>query len=293
MAALERLGREDGVSQRGVSVTILVHGDMEGVSGVLSWEHTGGSSPLYEEGRRLYTAEINAAVRGLRAGGATRIVAQDGHGGAPSGAKPFLNWIPDLLEPGAEYVRGFRWGAYVELFEQGQCHAVAFVGAHAKAGDERGVLCHTVSADGWHSLTVNGVEVGESEVLAAIAGSFDVPVIAIAGDFAACEELRAVVGDGLLTVPVKWGLGRYAARCLAPADACARIEAGFAEAVRARDTWPPPLKYSSPVTIAVELASPDRAQSYASYSGVRRTGPRRVEASGRTFWEAWQRLWQP
>ncbi|HXT35506.1 MAG TPA: M55 family metallopeptidase, partial [Chloroflexota bacterium] len=41
--------------------------DMEGVSGIVKWEQVTGGHAMYEEGRRLYTEEINAAVRGARA----------------------------------------------------------------------------------------------------------------------------------------------------------------------------------------------------------------------------------
>ena len=54
--------------------------DMEGVSGIVKPEQTSGGDPMYEEGRKLYTEEINAAVRGAKAGGATEIVVMDCHG---------------------------------------------------------------------------------------------------------------------------------------------------------------------------------------------------------------------
>ena len=47
---------------------IFVVSDMEGVSGVVKWEQVDGGEPLYEEARKLYKEEINAAVRGARAG---------------------------------------------------------------------------------------------------------------------------------------------------------------------------------------------------------------------------------
>ena len=40
---------------------------------------------MYEEGRRLYTEEINAAVRGAKRRGATEIVAVDCHGAGGTG----------------------------------------------------------------------------------------------------------------------------------------------------------------------------------------------------------------
>ena len=54
--------------------------DMEGVSGIVKWEQTTGGEKMYDEGRRLYTEEINAAVRGAKAAGANEIVVMDCHG---------------------------------------------------------------------------------------------------------------------------------------------------------------------------------------------------------------------
>ena len=59
---------------------VFIVSDMEGVAGITKWEQTEGGHALYEECRRLYTEEINAAVRGARAGGASEIVVMDCHG---------------------------------------------------------------------------------------------------------------------------------------------------------------------------------------------------------------------
>jgi D-amino peptidase len=50
---------------------VLIMSDMEGVSGIVTWKQVEGGSPMFEEGRRLYTEEINATVRGAVAAGAT------------------------------------------------------------------------------------------------------------------------------------------------------------------------------------------------------------------------------
>ena len=41
---------------------VMIMSDMEGVSGIVAWEQVNGGAAMYEEGRRLYTEEINAAV---------------------------------------------------------------------------------------------------------------------------------------------------------------------------------------------------------------------------------------
>lgn len=273
---------------------VMIFADMEGVCGIQSWEHVGGGTPLYEEGRRLYTEEINAAVRGCKAGGATSIVALDGHGGGYQGAKPFMSWIPDRLERGAEYVVGYAWARYVAPMESNadsKCDCVVFVGAHAMAGVPDGVLCHTVSSEAWYNATINGTLVGESGIVSAVAGSFGVPAVFVSGDAATCREVQALIGGQVVTAPVKEGLGRYAARNMAPADACALIEERVAQALRNRGNWPKPLTFEPPVTFKVELAAPDRAPAFYGRTGVEVTGPRTVQATGKTFWEAWDHFW--
>jgi D-amino peptidase len=61
-------------------VKVFVVSDMEGVAGIVKWDQVTGGHAMYEEGRRLYTGEINAAVRGVKAAGATEIVVMDCHG---------------------------------------------------------------------------------------------------------------------------------------------------------------------------------------------------------------------
>ena len=77
---------------------ILIMTDMEGVSGIVAWDQVTGGKPMYEEGRRLYTEEINAAVRGARAAGAEEIVVVDCHGAG--GDWTFNSLVPELLDTG-------------------------------------------------------------------------------------------------------------------------------------------------------------------------------------------------
>lgn len=273
---------------------VLIFADMEGVAGIQSWEHVGGNTPRYEEGRRLYTDEINAAVRGCKTAGAVEIVAIDGHGGGYTGGKPFMSWIPDRLERGAEYVQGHEWARYIDPLERDddrKCDCVVFVGAHAMAGVPDGVLCHTVSSEAWYNADINGTLVGESGIVAAIAGTFEVPAVFVSGDAATCREVQALCGEQVVTAPVKVGLGRYSARNMAPADACDLIERRLEQALNNREHWPRPLHFDSPVTFNVELATPDRASSFRGREGVEVTGPRTVRATGGTFWEAWDKFW--
>jgi len=176
--------------------------DMEGVSGIVKWEQVSGGESLYEEGRKLYTEEINACVRGAKAGGATEVVVMDCHGAGKGWT--FNSLIPDQLDADCEWVVQDEWTEYTEFLEQG-CDAALFVGMHARAGTELGVLSHTVSGTNWQNLWFNDVLVGETGINAALCGHFGCPVLLVTGDQAVCDEATDLLGTGLTTVAVKRG----------------------------------------------------------------------------------------
>src|SRR6266576_3315541 len=196
---------------------------MEGVAGIVKWQQTTGGEKPYDEGRILYTEEINAAARGAKDAGATEIVVMDCHGAG--GAYDFNSLVPDLLDPDCEYVVQNEWTEYTEFLESG-CDAALFVGMHAMAGTPDGVMSHTVSGQAWQSLKFNGTLVGETGINAALCGQWGCPVLLVTGDRATCREATALLGDGLTTVEVKIGIGRFSARSRAPQKARSLIEDG-------------------------------------------------------------------
>src|SRR5215203_1492077 len=77
------------------AMRVFIVSDMEGVAGIPTWDQVTGGKSLYEEGRTLYTEEINAAIRGARGAGATEIVVMDCHGAG--GGWSFNSLIPERL----------------------------------------------------------------------------------------------------------------------------------------------------------------------------------------------------
>src|SRR5438874_5665558 len=202
---------------------------MEGVAGIVKWQQVSGGEKLYDEGRVLYTEEINAAVRGAKAAGATEIVVMDCHGAG--GAYDFNSLVPELLDPDCEYVVQEEWTEYTGFLESG-CDAALFVGMHAMAGTADGVLSHTVSGQAWQSLRFNGRPVGETGINAALCGHWGCPVLLVTGDRAVCREATELLGERLTTVEVKVGLGPFSARNVTPARARELIEEGAKQALQ-------------------------------------------------------------
>jgi D-amino peptidase len=265
----------------------MIWGDMEGVACIESWEQVTGGDPMYGECRALFTEEMNAAVRGARAAGADEIIAIDCHGAG--GGWSFKSVVPEMLDPGAEWVLGHPWAKYVAPLEQG-VDAVLFVGAHARAGSPDGVLSHTVSSEAWYNAYINDVPVGESGILAALCGVWNAPAVFVAGDTATCNEVRELLGNAVSTAPVKVGLSRFSARSLAPSRARQLIEEGVREALTTRN-WPEAYKPEPPVVFRVELASIDQASAFAGRTGDEIIGPRTVVSTGESFWQAWNQFW--
>jgi D-amino peptidase len=157
---------------------------------------------------------------------------------------------------------------------------------HAMAGTADGVLSHTVSGQAWQSLRFNGTRVGETGINAAVCGHWSVPVVLVTGDRAVCTEARALLGEGLTTVEVKEGIGRFSARMKTPQRARELIEEGARQALSDLSAVAP-YDPGRPSEIEIEFTTPDRLQEYANRKGVEVTGPSSLTVRGDDWWTAW------
>jgi D-amino peptidase len=262
--------------------------DMEGVAGITKWiQVTGGDSAAYQQGRELYTEEINAAVRGARAGGATEVLVLDCHGAGNGWS--FNSLIQDRLDPSCEYIVQEYWTEYTEPLESG-CDAALLVGMHAMAGTPGGVLSHTVSGSQWHNLWFNDRLVGETGINAALCGHWGCPVLLVTGDRQTCAEATDLLGPGLTTAAVKTGIGRFSARQLTPAAARAAIEAGARRAVSDLKAVAP-YDPGRPSAITVEFSHADGTEKYVHRPGVEVLDGRRIQSSATDWWTAWRQFY--
>jgi D-amino peptidase len=113
-----------------------------------------------------------------------------------------------------------------------------------------------------------------------------VPVVLVTGDRAVCVEGRELLGDGLTTVEVKEGLGRFSARIKTPSRARELIEGGAKKALSDLSAVAP-YDPGRPCEIEIDFTSPDRLQEYANRKSVEVTGPRSIVVRGDDWWSAW------
>ena len=262
---------------------ILIAADMEGVSGVVTWEHVDPDHQEYARFRKLMTAEVNAAVRGAYEGGAETVIVADGHAFG-------RNVLVEELDPrarlhsGSPNPHGMVAGAAVDV------DAAFFIGYHARAGTENAILDHTWSSRLLANLWLNDLLVGETGLNAAMCGHFDVPVIMVSGDQAVCREATNLLGN-VETAVVKEATGRMAAHCLAPEVAQERIREAASRAVgRLQDgDVPEPLRMSTPVTLTIECPKSDMAEKAAFLPGAQRE-ERRVTVTAEDMMEAFRAM---
>ena len=265
---------------------VFVISDMEGVSGIVKPEQTSAGEALYEEGRRLYTQEINAAVRGARAAGATEIVVMDCHGAGK--AYTFNSLLPEDLDPDCEFVVQDEWTEYTAFLEEG-VDAALFVGMHARAGAADGVMNHTVSGRDFQNLWFNGTLVGETGINAALCGTWSCPVLLVTGDQAACAEGKELLGDALTTVQVKEGTGVMSARLIPPPRARELVEAGAKHALSDLKAVPP-YDPGKPCEIKVEYKWTEPAAKLRYRTGVELLEPRTIVSRADDWWTAWKQF---
>jgi D-amino peptidase len=250
--------------QRAFKVFISV--DMEGIAGVVSGNQTGASGPDYSFGRRMMTAEANAAIAAAFDAGATEVVVNDSHGS-------MINLQPDQLDRRATLITGTPKPFGMMQGIDSTYAAVIFIGYHAQASTIDGVLDHTYNGQ-LKSVRLGGREVGEYGLNASLAGHYRVPVVLISGDRAVTEQAKGLI-PGIEPVVVKDGIGRTAARTLHPEDARERIAAGVRAAL-ARRAQISPVRLPRPVTLEVELTNPAQADACMMVPGMQRLSARVV-----------------
>lgn len=228
------------------------------------------------------TADVNAAIRGAKAAGATEILVKDSHGNSK-------NLLANDLERGARLISGHgakTGGMMIGIDRSFAC--AMLVGYHAMAGTEAAVMEHTITGS-VHRMWVNGQPIGEIGLSAAVAGCFDVPVVLVSSDRAGCAEAQALL-PGVVTASVKEGLGRFMADCMHPEDAAELIESQAKLAVErasALDPWLP----ETPTNVRIEFNRAEECDMAARTHGIRRLDCYTVEIVGDTWAEVHQAIW--
>lgn len=224
------------------TLRVFLSVDMEGISGIVHQSQTGRDPREYERARSLMMGDVNAAIEGILAFQDAEIVVSDAHGS-------MRNLKPEDLHEAAVLVSGSPKPLTQMAGIDRSFDAALFIGYHAKKGTPQGILDHTISSVVIDSITVNGLEVGETAINAAIAGYHGVPCIFLSGDQAVTQEATALI-PGIVTVAVKEAVSRTAAKCLNPRTAQRLITQGVTDALMKKASITP-FTFTPPITVGV------------------------------------------
>jgi D-amino peptidase len=213
-------------------------------------------------GRELVLGEVNAAIDGAVAAGATEILVNDSH-------SLMRNLPPAGLAGHAAYLSGRFKPLYMMEGLDPSYDAAVLLGYHA-AMPTPGVLSHTYNPRAIADVRINGVRTGEAGINALVAQHHGVPVAVIAGDQYVGPEASPFCPD-IMAIEVKRSVSRYAAEHLHPEVARDRIRAGVTSALHGVESLTPPA-ISLPVTLEVDLLSPDMAEQATWLRGVESDG---------------------
>ena len=202
---------------------VFISFDMEGVAGIVDWSQCRGPGQPYEEGRRLLLGEVNAAIDGAMAGGATEIVCNDSHG-------TMNNLDPAELHGRAAYVSGRHKPLYMMQGLDATADVVFMVGYHGSISGPSSVLSHTYNPAVISHVELNGARVGESGINALVALACQAPVGLITGDQQTIAEADPFLPDAERVV-VKESFTRFGAASLHPEVARELIADGAQRAV--------------------------------------------------------------
>jgi D-amino peptidase len=256
---------------------VYISADMEGISGIVGDDQVSAEGAEYGRSRKLMAEDVNAAIRGALAGGASEIVVNDSHGSQ-------RNLLPEDLDPSARLIsHSFKRFGMMEGLDE-TFAAVIFIGYHAKADTPAGLFAHTGSGV-LRDLQIDGRSVGEGGMNTMLAAWYGVPVVLVTGDDVAVGQVKEVA-TAARGVVVKRAINVRAAELRSLRESRREIEAA------ARDAVAGAKKIAAQRASAVRVRMRYRNFTYpeiaTAFPAIRQIEPDTIEFTADTMPEAYR-----
>lgn len=257
---------------------LFISVDMEGIHGTTSWSDLEGPARVANYERAWL--ELSWILRGIAASerdaDIDEICVCDSH--ARGEGIPFKGFG----DPRVTMVRGYPRPYYMLEGLDKSFAGLFLVGYHASIGTRGGMMDHSYSASCIYRVRLNGVESGETEINARLAGFHGVPVCFVSGDDILEAQLAGSFDPMPVYVRTKEGLGRFAGKMYAPE----KLEGEFVEGARKAVDGLAGFKAacgSCSTELEIELASTVVADAVAVIPGLKRVSGRTVRYSNGDF----------
>ncbi|MFH1134584.1 MAG: M55 family metallopeptidase [Pseudomonadota bacterium] len=171
---------------------VLIIADIEGSSGCWSYEASRFLTKPWAEACARMSLDAAAVATALFEAGAEKVIVKDFH-------RTAYNLLPELIDPRAKVVHGYRAGPVPGLGDPEDAQGVMFLGLHAASGTE-GFLAHTLTSR-ISSLEVDGRPLAEVELFSAALAGHGIRPLFFSGCEKACLQARERL-PGLAVLPL-------------------------------------------------------------------------------------------
>lgn len=246
---------------------VYISVDIEGVTGVTSWNETELNDPQHKHAAEQMKKEALAACYGALDAGADEIWVHDSHDSGmnmwidefPKQVRLIRNWMgtPDSMMAGID-----------ESFDAAIC-----IGYHSEGGTNSNPLSHTMDYGNVFTVKADGQLISELEINNLICAKYGVPVVFVSGDRALCEKAARTI-PGIAGVPTKDGCGGATIN-RSPELVCEEIREGVATALKAEHAATVPA--DTALTLEIVYRHHRHANRAGYYPGVKQVDAHTVQ----------------
>ncbi len=260
---------------------VYISADIEGTTGITSWNEAGKSKVDYNIYAQLMTQEVIAACEGAFKAGATDIVVKDAHGTGQ-------NIMAENLPRGVRLIRG--WSGHPNSMIQeldDTFDALVMTGYHSAASTGGHPLAHTMTGS-VSKITLNGVTASEYLLNRNVAALCGVPAVFISGDKLLCETAPSIDPD-IHTVASMEGKGGSTIAAH-PGDIQDQISAGVEAALRDGKAMAKPPALEDHFKLEVHFIKHEGAFKASFYPGAQASTPHSTTFETDDFFEVMRML---
>jgi len=240
---------------------IFISADIEGITGIVHDDQTGGSSNDYTRARKWMTDDVNAAIAGAIKAGAKEVYVKDAHANG-------RNILLEDLNKEAYLISG--WDTLMSMVQgiDETFDALILIGYHSMVGTQNGILAHTYTSC-IRQFSINGYPIGEAELSAITAGYYNVPTVFISGDETVIKELNSFLGE-IPHAIIKYGMGKESGKIIHPEITQKSIMDGVCEAISNLGKYKP-FQMELPLRMKMRLTTTKMAELISFVPYIERT----------------------
>lgn len=254
---------------------VYISADIEGITGVTTWDETEKEHKDYEIFAQQMTREVKAACEGAFEAGAEEIFVKDAH---DSATNINFNELPEYV------VLQRGWSEEPMCMVSGldsSFNAAIFIGYHSRAGSGDSPLAHTLSLD-LDYIKINGIYASEFLIHAYAAALKGVPVVFVSGDKGITKEVKEINSD-ISVFSVKECLGN-STTSIHPQKAINEIKSRVTEILKSDYSA---CKISLPEDFYIEIAYKKQEMAFSNsfYPGARLISPKVIAYKTNDYYE--------